>query len=64
MPQFLILLAAGASILVVRRLYRWERQRVAAELARTREAMQRETEVVVPLERDPLTGVYRPKAMH
>ena len=61
MPQFLILLAASAGVFVVRRLYRRERQRIAAELARARAAMQPEAEAVVPLERDPLTGIYRPK---
>ena len=61
MPQFLILLAASAGIFVARRLYRRERQRIAAELARARAAMQPEAEAVVALERDPLTGIYRPK---
>jgi hypothetical protein len=63
MPQLLILLGASIGIFVVRRLYRSERQRVAAELARTREAMQHEQEAAIPLERDPMTGIYRPKAM-
>lgn len=63
MPQFLILLGAGIGLFVVRRLYRSERQRVAAELARAREAMRHERDAVIPLERDPMTGVYRPKAM-
>jgi hypothetical protein len=61
MPQFLILLAASAGVFLARRLYRSERDRVAAELARTREFMRRETEAVIPLERDPSTGIYRPK---
>ena len=61
MPQFLILLGASIGVFVVRRLYRLERQRVATELARTREAMQSEAEAVIPLERDPLTGIYRPR---
>jgi hypothetical protein len=62
MPQLLILLAAGAGFLLVRRWYRDERQRIAAELARARQAMdQREADEIVPLERDPATGVYRPK---
>ncbi len=63
MPQILLLFAAaGAGILVVRRWYREEQRRVAAELARARQAMeQRERDEVVPLERDPATGIYRPR---
>jgi len=62
MPQLLILLAAGAGLLLARRWYRDERQRIAAELARARQAMdQRQADDIVPLERDPATGVYRPK---
>lgn len=61
MPQLLILLA-GAGLLFARRWYRGERQRIAAELARARQAMQqREADDIVPLERDPATGIYRPK---
>ncbi len=62
MPQVLLLLGASIGVFVARRLYRSERQRVAAELARTREAMRHEAEAVIPLERDPSTGIYRPKA--
>ena len=62
MPQLLILLAAGAGLVLARRWYRDERHRIAAELARARQAMeQREADEIVPLERDPATGVYRPK---
>ena len=62
MPQLLILLAAGAGLLLARRWYRDERQRIAAELARARQAMERrQADDIVPLERDPATGVYRPK---
>jgi len=62
MPHLLILLAAGAGLLLARRWYRDERQRIAADLARARQAMeQREADAIVPLERDPATGVYRPK---
>jgi hypothetical protein len=64
MPQLLILLAAGAGLLLARRWYRDEQKRIAAELARARQAMEQrehEDEEVVPLERDPATGVYRPK---
>jgi hypothetical protein len=63
MPQLLILLGAGIGLFVVRRLYRSERERVAAELARARESMQHDKEAAIPLERDPMTGIYRPKAM-
>ena len=62
MPQLLILLAAGAGIILARRWYRDEQRRVAAELARARKAMdQHEAGSVVRLERDPATGVYSPK---
>jgi hypothetical protein len=64
MPQVLILIAAaGAGLVALRRWYKDEQRRIAAELAKAREAMERrEREDVVPLERDPNTGVYRPKA--
>jgi hypothetical protein len=62
MPQFLILLAAGAGVFLARRWYRKEQSRIAAELARARQAMdRREAEEVVRLERDPATGIYSPK---
>jgi hypothetical protein len=62
MPQLLILLAAGAGIFLARRWYRDEQRRIAAELARARKAMdQQEAGTVVRLERDPATGVYRPR---
>jgi hypothetical protein len=62
MPQFLILIAAGAGAFLVRRWYRHEQNRIAAELARARQAMdRREADEVVRLERDPATGVYSPK---
>ena len=62
MPQLLILLVAGAGVFLVRRWYRDEQRRVAAELARTRKAMdQREADSALRLERDPATGVYSPK---
>jgi hypothetical protein len=62
MPQFLILLAAGAGAFLVRHWYRRERSRIAAELARARQAMdRREADEIVRLERDPATGVYSPK---
>ncbi|MGB3022093.1 MAG: hypothetical protein WBE08_11845 [Methyloceanibacter sp.] len=62
MPQLLILIAAGAGALLARGWYRRERARIAAELARARQAMERrEGEGMVRLERDPATGVYSPK---
>ena len=65
MPQILLLAAAGAGLLLAgRRWYLRERARVAAELRAAKEAMeQRETRPVVPLELDPLTGIYRPKRL-
>ena len=63
MPQILILIAAaGAGLLALRRWYREEQRRIAAELARAKAAMERrEMDEIVPLERDPATGVYRPR---
>jgi hypothetical protein len=63
MPQILLLVAAGAGLMLAgRRWYVRERARVAAELRAAREAMQqREARPIVPLEADPLTGIYRPK---
>jgi hypothetical protein len=62
MPQLLILFAAGAGIFLARRWYRDEQHRIAAELARTRKAMdQQEAGTIVRLERDPATGIYSPK---
>jgi hypothetical protein len=66
MPQILLLFAAGAGLLLAgRRWYMRERARIAAELRAAKEAMeQREVRPIVPLEADPLTGVYRPKRLH
>jgi hypothetical protein len=63
MPQILILLAAGAAgLIALRRLYKEEQKRIAAELEKARAAMQkRELDTVIPLVQDPATGVYRPK---
>jgi hypothetical protein len=62
MPQLLLLIAAGAGLFFARRWLRAEQGRIAAELKAAREAMERrEVDNVVPLERDPATGVYRPK---
>ena len=66
MPQILLLVAAGAGLLLAgRRWYVRERARIAAELHAAKEAMeQREMRPIVPLEADPLTGIYRPKRLH
>ncbi|MGD2026066.1 MAG: hypothetical protein PVJ46_11195 [Methyloceanibacter sp.] len=62
MPQVLILAAIGAGLLLVRRYLKKEQERVRAELRKAEEAMQRrDIESTVPLEEDPVTGVYRPK---
>ena len=62
MPQVLFLAAVAAGLLVARRWYTQERTRIAGELKRAREAMdRRDAESIVKLERDPLSGVYRPK---
>ena len=66
MPQLLLLFAAGAGIVLAgRRWYVRERARIAAELRAAKEAMdQHQAGPVVPLEADPLTGIYRPKRLH
>ena len=62
MPQVLLLAAIGAGLLLVRRYLKKEQERVRAELRKAEEAMQRrDIESTVPLEEDPVTGVYRPK---
>ena len=63
MPQVLLLIAAGAALVIAgRRWYREEKRRIEAELRAAEQAMaQREREGAVPLERDPSTGIYRPK---
>ena len=65
MPQILLLFVAGAGLILAgRRWYRDEQRRIAAELRAAKEAMElREAENVVPLERDPATGIYRPKRL-
>lgn len=63
MPQVLLLIAAGAGLLLVRRFLRKEQERIAADLREAREAME-QRERPVPLEQDPATGVYRPKETH
>jgi hypothetical protein len=63
MPQILLLVAAGAGLLLAgRRWYVRERARIAAELRAAKEAMERQKErPIVPLEPDPLTVIYLPK---
>ena len=65
MPQLLLLVAAGAGILLAgRRWYAQEKRRIAAELRAAKDAMERRAaDSIVPLERDPLTGIYRPKRL-
>jgi len=66
MPQVLLLFAAGAGLLLAgRRWYAHERRRIAAELRAAEEALaRRDAKPVERLERDPATGVYRPKQVH
>jgi hypothetical protein len=65
MPQILLLFAAGAGLLLSgRRWYLRERARIEGELRAAQEAMRQEKNPIVPLEPDPLTGVYRPKQVH
>ena len=62
MPQVLFLAAVAAGLMVARRWYTKERMRIAAELKRAKEAMERrDADSIVALERDPLSGIYRPK---
>jgi hypothetical protein len=61
MPQILFLFAAGAGLMLARRWYAHEQRRVAAELRAAEEALARRETATVPLERDPTTGIYRPK---
>jgi hypothetical protein len=61
MPPILILVAAGAGLFFARRWYANERLRVAAALRAAEEALQRREQEAVPLERDPATGIYRPR---
>jgi hypothetical protein len=66
MPQVLLLIAAGAGLVLAgRRWYLRERARIAAELDAANQAAERQRlKPIVRLERDPLTGVYRPKQLH
>jgi hypothetical protein len=61
MPQILFLVAAGAGLMLARRWYAHEQRRVAAELRAAEEALARRETASIPLERDPTTGIYRPK---
>lgn len=62
MPQVLLLIAAGAGLLLAGRWWRQEQRRISAELRKASEAMERREEArAVPLEQDPATGIYRPK---
>jgi hypothetical protein len=65
MPQLLLLVAAGAGLLLAgRRWYAQEKRRIAAELRAAKDAMERRAvDTIVPLERDPATGIYRPKRL-
>jgi hypothetical protein len=66
MPQVLLLFAAGAGLFLAGR--RWlaqERRRIAAELRAAEEAIaRRDAKPIERLERDPATGIYRPKPQH
>lgn len=54
----------GAAVLLLRRVMRKQQRRVDAELRAAEEAMdRRKPDQGVPLEQDPVTGVYRPKKM-
>jgi hypothetical protein len=66
MPQVLFLFAAGAGVLLAgRRLYLQARGRVEAELRAADEAIaRRDAKPIERLERDPATGIYRPKPQH
>ena len=58
-------MVAGAGLWLARRFLRKEQSRVADDLRAAEEAMQRrELDSAVPLEQDPVTGVYRPKRTH
>lgn len=65
MPQVLLILAAGAGLLAVRRYLKKQQERIAADLRAAKEAMdRRDIDHAVPLEQDPATGVYRPRKTH
>lgn len=66
MPQILLLLAAGAGMILAGRLLRGASSRVEEDLREARDAVDRKERsrdrtTATPLERDPATGIYRPK---
>jgi hypothetical protein len=61
MPQILFFFAAGAGLLIARRWYAHEQRRIQAELKAAEEALARRDTTAIALERDPKTGIYRPK---
>lgn len=62
MPQILLLAAVGAGLVLAGRFYREMQRRIQSQLKAAEEALERRArESAVPLERDPATGVYRPK---
>lgn len=62
MPQLLVLAAVGAGLLLAGRFYRQMQKRIQTELRAAEEALERRArETAVALERDPATGIYRPK---
>jgi hypothetical protein len=62
MPQILILAAVGAGLVLAGRFYREMQRRIKSELKAAEEALERRArENAVPLERDPATGIYRPR---
>jgi len=62
MPQILVLVAAGAGLFFAGRFYRDMQRRIRSELRAAEEALERRArENAVPLERDPATGIYRPR---
>ncbi|ODA67279.1 hypothetical protein A7A08_02026 [Methyloligella halotolerans] len=66
MPQLIFLLVTGAGMILAGRLLRGASGRVADDLREVREAMNRKEQsrdrtTATPLERDPATGIYRPK---
>ncbi|MEG6508794.1 hypothetical protein V6C03_07405 [Methyloligella sp. 2.7D] len=64
MPQVIVLLAAGAGLLLARKWFKTAQDRVAADLREARDAMaehQRRESLGTKLEQDPATGIYRPQ---